>query len=45
MTWDNFYPAGLEQAGSTSIRRFPVDAPRKVEAFNRLSSGTSLQAG
>jgi glycosyltransferase involved in cell wall biosynthesis len=38
MTWDNFYRAGSEQAGPTLIRRFPVDEPRDVETFNRLSS-------
>lgn len=37
MTWDNFYPQGTEQVGSTLIRRFPVDQPRNVPAFNRLS--------
>jgi glycosyltransferase involved in cell wall biosynthesis len=38
MTWDNFYPAGPEQIGSTMVRRFLVDQPRDVESFNRLSS-------
>ena len=37
MTWENFYPAGTEQVGSTLVRRFPVDQPRDVAAFNRLS--------
>src|SRR5437764_15378920 len=37
MTWENRYPEGLEEAGGTVIRRFPVDAPRDVAAFNRLS--------
>ncbi|MDQ3626945.1 MAG: glycosyltransferase family 4 protein [Verrucomicrobiota bacterium] len=37
MTWENSYPPGLEQAGGTAIRRFPVDQPRDVERFNRLS--------
>lgn len=38
MTWDNFYPEGPEQLGSTTVRRFRVDQPRDVPAFNRLSS-------
>ena len=37
MTWDNFYPEGAEEVGSTVIRRFPVDAPRDVPTFNALS--------
>ena len=38
MTWDNFYPAGVEQIGSTTVRRFPVDRPREKEQFDRLSA-------
>lgn len=38
MTWENFYPEGVEQIGETVIRRFPVDMPRDIESFNRLSS-------
>jgi glycosyltransferase involved in cell wall biosynthesis len=38
MTWQNFYPEGLEQIGATVVRRFSVDQPRDVESFNRLSS-------
>lgn len=37
MMWDNFYPPGNEEIGGTVIRRFPVDAPRDVAQFNRLS--------
>jgi glycosyltransferase involved in cell wall biosynthesis len=37
MTWENFYPPGAEQLGATTVRRFPVDQPRDVESFNRLS--------
>ena len=37
MTWENSYPEGVEQAGSTLIRRFPVDTPRDVPTFNALS--------
>ena len=37
MRWDNFYPAGAQDAGGTIIRRFPVDHPRDVRQFNRLS--------
>ena len=38
MSWENWYPAGLEQIGGTVVRRFPVDQPRDVPSFNRLSS-------
>ncbi|MBA3273657.1 MAG: glycosyltransferase family 1 protein, partial [Chthoniobacterales bacterium] len=37
-TWEDHYPPGLQEAGGTIIRRFPVDQPRDVETFNRLSS-------
>src|SRR5688572_10675521 len=37
MTWENFYPPGDEELGATAVRRFPVDRPRDVESFNRLS--------
>ena len=38
MSWENFYPPGIEQVGPTVVRRFEVDTPRVVETFNRLSS-------
>ena len=38
MTWENFYPEGVEQLGPTTARRFPTDRPRDVESFNRLSA-------
>jgi glycosyltransferase involved in cell wall biosynthesis len=37
MTWENFYPEGTEKIGSTVVRRFRVDRPRDVAAFNQLS--------
>lgn len=37
MTWENFYPEGTEDVGPTLVRRFLVDQPRDVAAFNRLS--------
>lgn len=37
MRWDNFYPPGVEEVAGTPIRRFPVDQPRDVQQFNRLS--------
>ena len=37
MTWEDSYPPGPEEVGGTTIRRFPVDYPRDVEQFNRLS--------
>src|SRR5207302_613337 len=38
MTWQNSYEPGSEQVGDTLIRRFPVDRPRDVAAFDRLSA-------
>jgi glycosyltransferase involved in cell wall biosynthesis len=37
-SWENWYPAGVEQIGGTLVRRFSVDQPRDAESFNRLSS-------
>ena len=45
MTWENALPAGVEAVpldppapGSLTIRRFPVEHPRHVASFNRLSN-------
>jgi len=38
MEWANFYPEGKERIGTTIVRRFLVDQPRDVGAFNRLSA-------
>jgi len=38
MTWENRYPEGVEVIDGLKVRRFPVDKPRDVPAFNRLSS-------
>jgi glycosyltransferase involved in cell wall biosynthesis len=38
MTWENWYPEGVERVDGTIIRRFAVDRPRDVAAFNQLSS-------
>ena len=37
MSWENFYEPGTEQIGPTFVRRFPVDQPRNVQDFDRLS--------
>ncbi len=37
MSWANHYPSGEESIDGTTVRRFAVDAPRDVEAFNELS--------
>ena len=37
-TWRNEYPPGLTSVNRVPVRRFPVDAPRDLEAFDRLSS-------
>lgn len=36
-TWRNVYPAGNTTVGGVHVRRFPVDAPRNVARFDRLS--------
>ncbi|WP_367343460.1 glycosyltransferase family 4 protein [Methanomethylovorans sp.] len=38
MTWKNEYVAGAEDLNGLKIRRFPVDFPRDVSKFNKLSS-------
>jgi glycosyltransferase involved in cell wall biosynthesis len=38
MTWRNEYPPGLTQVNGVPVRRFPVDVPRDVGAFDRLST-------
>ena len=37
MSWANHYTPGREVIGSVPVLRFPVDAPRDVARFNRLS--------
>jgi len=37
LTWENHYPAGVENIGKVAVRRFPVDAPRDMVVFNELS--------
>ena len=41
MTWDNHYPSGDETIEGVVIRRFLVDSPRDIAAFNRLSEELS----
>jgi hypothetical protein len=38
MTWRNDYPPGPTTIHNVPVRRFPVDVPRNVAAFNRLSA-------
>jgi len=38
MTWENSYEPGPDHVDCTLIRRFPVDDPRDIDAFNRLSA-------
>lgn len=47
LTWANALPAGESLDGRVTVRRFPVEAPREMRAFNRLSddvlgTGTDL---
>jgi glycosyltransferase involved in cell wall biosynthesis len=44
MTWQDEYPPGLTTVNDICVRRFPVDTPRDVKAFNRLSA-TVLAGG
>lgn len=37
VSWANHYPAGIEHVEGITIRRFPVDQPRDIKKFNRLS--------
>ncbi|CAA9390971.1 MAG: Putative glycosyltransferase, partial [uncultured Chloroflexia bacterium] len=34
LTWADFYPAGRAAINGVQVQRFPVDAPRDIEAFN-----------
>jgi len=38
MTWANHYPPGVEQINGIPVRRFPVQAPRKITAFDQFSA-------
>ena len=38
-TWANHYPAGESEVAGVRLRRFPVERPRDVAAFDRLSAG------
>ncbi|RME57115.1 MAG: glycosyltransferase family 1 protein, partial [Caldilineae bacterium] len=38
MTWENVYPPGRVVIDGVPVHRFPVRAPRDVDAFNRHSS-------
>ena len=38
VTWQNAYPPGPTAVHGVRVRRFPVDAPRKMSSFNRLSA-------
>lgn len=44
MTWDNHYPPGAERCGDIVIRRFPVETPRDIDTFNRLSDELHAEA-
>lgn len=45
MTWTNHYVEELETLNGVSVRRFPVDRPRDVEFFNRLSHSVDFHGG
>lgn len=37
VTWANHYPPGTEEVGGVPVRRFPVDGPRNLPVFGRLT--------
>jgi Fe-S oxidoreductase len=37
MTWRNEYKEGTDVVNGINVHRFPVDKPRNVEIFNRMS--------
>ena len=43
LTWQNAYPPGPTTVNGIPVQRFPVDQPRDLDAFNRLSA--SVLAG
>lgn len=45
MRWENFYPPALQQIHGTVVRRFPVDQPRDVQEFDRISGRLRLRKG
>ena len=38
VTWQNAYPPGPTAVNGVRVRRFPVDRPRNMSSFNRLSA-------
>jgi glycosyltransferase involved in cell wall biosynthesis/SAM-dependent methyltransferase len=38
VTWENYYPEGIDIVSSVPIRRFVVDHPRDVDQFNEYSA-------
>lgn len=45
MTWENYYPAGLEFLGDVPVRRFATDHVRDVAQFNACSESLLSQRG
>ncbi|MFQ5873788.1 MAG: glycosyltransferase family 4 protein [Dehalococcoidia bacterium] len=45
MTWKNEYAPGLSTVNGVSVRRFQVDTPRDVRAFNKLSERVFFSPG
>ena len=41
-TWENYYSEGTEIIEGIPVRRFSVDRPRDVAAFNQLTDAISL---
>jgi glycosyltransferase involved in cell wall biosynthesis len=45
LTWRDEYPPGPTTVNDICVRRFPVDNPRDVKAFNRLSASVLAGGG
>lgn len=39
LSWADHYPAGEQELNGVRLRRFPVDAPRDIAAFDAFSQG------
>jgi len=37
LSWENYYPEGVEKINGVIVHRFPVSKPRDIREFNRLS--------
>jgi hypothetical protein len=38
MTWENYYPEGIQSVNGIAVRRFKSDVPRVLKVFGKASS-------